>query len=70
LNFGQTIQDKTQVLLGTSSGVHLGTICELDVGTLTNGKPFGDMIGTHWEQWGKKNPSPLSPSKRKKLQHS
>jgi len=70
LNFGQTIGDKTQVLFGTSSGAHLGTVWELDARTLRTGKPFGDMIGTHWEQGGEKNPSPCSPSKRKKLQHS
>jgi hypothetical protein len=45
LNFGQTISDKTQVLLGT----------------------LGEILGTHWEQGGKtKNPSPPTPSKRKK----
>jgi len=29
LNFGQTIWDKTQVQLGTSWGMHLGTLWEL-----------------------------------------
>jgi hypothetical protein len=67
LNFGQTIRDKTQVLLGTSSGAHLGTVWELDARTLRTGKPFGDMVGTHWEQGGgRKYPCPRSPSKRKK----
>jgi len=43
LNFGQTIWDhKTQVPLGTSSGMHLGTVWELN----------GNMLGTHWV-WGK-----------------
>jgi hypothetical protein len=65
LNFGQTIQDKTQVLLGTTSGAHLGTVWELDARTLRTGKPFGDMIGTHWEQGGKKIPLPLPPQKEK-----
>jgi len=32
------------VLLGTSWGIHLGTLWE----------PFGNMLGTHWEQ-GEKN---------------
>jgi hypothetical protein len=30
LNFGQTIWDKTQVLLGTSWEMHVGTFWELD----------------------------------------
>jgi hypothetical protein len=51
------------VLLGTSSGANLGTVWELDVRTFRTGKPFGDMIGTHWEQVGKKNPLPLEKKK-------
>jgi hypothetical protein len=43
---------------------------ELDARTLRTGKPFWDMIGTHWEKGGGGNPCPCSPSKRKKLQHS
>jgi hypothetical protein len=52
LNFGQTIWDKTQVLLGTSSGTHLGTLRE----------PFGNMLGTHWEQGEKNKKKSLVPS--------
>jgi hypothetical protein len=34
LNFGQIVWDKTQVLLGTSSGTHLGTVWEHAENTL------------------------------------
>jgi hypothetical protein len=44
LNFGQTKWDKTQVLQGTSWGMHMGTLWELD----------GNMSGTHWKQGKKK----------------
>jgi hypothetical protein len=51
LNFGQT-----QVLLGTSWGMHLGIPWELD----------GNMLGTHWEPGGlKKVPLPAPPQKEK-----
>jgi len=57
LNFGQTIWDKTQVLLGTSWGTHLGTLWELD----------GNMTVTHWEQAEKtKNPSLPLPLQKEK----
>jgi len=50
LNFGQTIWDhKTQVPLGTSSGMHLGTVWELN----------GNMLGTHWV-WGKMKKKTIS----------
>jgi hypothetical protein len=57
LNFGQTIWDKIEVLLGTFWGTHMGTFLEI-----------GNMLRTHWEQ-GKKNknsPHPHPTSKRKK----
>jgi hypothetical protein len=50
LNFGQTIWDhKTQVPLGTCSGMHLGTVWELN----------GNMLGTHWV-WGKMTKKTIS----------
>jgi len=54
------------VLLGTSSGAHLGTVWELDVRTFGTRKPFGDMIGTHWEQGGEKKSLSMLPLKKKK----
>jgi len=54
LNFGQTIWDKTQVLLGTSWEMHVGTFWEL-----------GNPLGTYENKGKKKNPCPLSPLKKK-----
>jgi hypothetical protein len=51
LNFGQT-----QVLLGTSWGMHLGILWELD----------GNMSRTHWESEGKKKFLSQIPVKKKK----
>jgi hypothetical protein len=57
LTLGKTIWDKTQVLFGTSCG--------------TNWEPFENLMGTHWEQEGKKIPlSPCPLKKKKKLDHS
>jgi hypothetical protein len=59
VELGQTIWDKTQVLLVTSWGTHL--------------EQFGNLMGIHWEQ-GKKNKNSLSPpptqKERKKLDQS
>jgi hypothetical protein len=65
MNFGQTVPDKNKVLLGTSWEMHLGTVWELNGNTMRTGEPFGDMIGTHWEQGEKKIPLPLPPQKEK-----
>jgi hypothetical protein len=60
LNFGQTIWDhKTQVLLGTSSGMHLGTLWELNGNMLRTWEPFENMVRTHWE-WRKMKKKTLS----------
>jgi hypothetical protein len=60
LNCGQTIWDKTNVLLGTSCGMHLGTFWKLD----------GNTLGTRENT---KMPLPCPIKKKKKtrsLNHS
>ncbi len=47
LNFGQTICDKSEVLLQKYWGI--------------TWEPHGNMTGTHWEQGGKNNNVPSSP---------
>jgi len=53
LNFGQTICDRTEVLLGISYGDNLRT--------------WENLMGTHWEQGEKPKYNPPSIFKRKKL---
>jgi len=51
LNFGQTIWEKSVVLLGISWGTTWGLE-----------EPFGNLMGTHWEQGkNQKNPSSTLP---------
>jgi hypothetical protein len=54
VNFGQTIWDKTQVLLGISWGMYLGTLWEHD----------GNTLRTR-EKQKPKTPLPPTPSKKK-----
>jgi hypothetical protein len=54
VNFGQTIWDKTQVLLGISWGMHLGTLWEHD----------GNTLRTRGKKQNKTNPSSPTPSKK------
>jgi hypothetical protein len=49
-------------ILWSASGNSLGIWCE----DIENWKPFGDMIGTHWEQGGEKKSLSPFPLKKKK----
>ncbi len=68
LSFGQTIWDKTQVLLGISCGMHLKTLWKLG-NPLRIWELIENMMGTHWEKGKKQKKNPcFQPSwKEKKL---
>ncbi len=65
LSFGQTIWDKTQVLLGISWGMHLKTLWKLG-NPLRIWELIENMMGTHWEKGRKQKKIPVFTSLEKR----